>query len=47
VAGDERKRRPERAEEVRRLLEEDRVGDLSGTRPFQDATGAMHSMPGP
>ena len=32
---------PERAEEVRRLLEEDRVGDLSGTRPFQDATG-MH-----
>jgi len=33
---------PERAEEVRRLLEEDRVGHLSGTRPFQDATGQMH-----
>jgi len=33
---------PERAEEVRRLLEEDRVRDLSGTRPFQDATGRMH-----
>jgi ubiquinone/menaquinone biosynthesis C-methylase UbiE len=33
---------PERAEEVRRLLEEDRVGDLSGTRPFQDATGRLH-----
>jgi len=32
----------ERAEEVRRLLEEDRVRDLSGTRPFQDATGRMH-----
>ncbi len=33
---------PERAEEVRRLLDEDRVRDLSGTRPFQDATGQMH-----
>jgi len=33
---------PERAEEVRLLLEEDRVRDLSGTRPFQDATGRMH-----
>src|SRR6266446_5395363 len=32
----------ERAEEVRRLLDEDRVRDLSGTRPFQDATGRMH-----
>src|SRR5882672_6466808 len=32
----------ERAEEVRRLLEEDRVGDLSGTRPFQDETGRAH-----
>jgi hypothetical protein len=33
---------PERAEEVRRLLEEDRLHDLSGTRPFQDATGQVH-----
>jgi ubiquinone/menaquinone biosynthesis C-methylase UbiE len=33
---------PERAEEVRRLLDEDRLGDLSGTRPFQDATRQMH-----
>jgi ubiquinone/menaquinone biosynthesis C-methylase UbiE len=33
---------PEPAEEVRRLLDEDRLGDLSGTRPFQDATGQMH-----
>jgi SAM-dependent methyltransferase len=32
---------PERAAEVRRLLEEDRVHDLSGTRPFQDATGRL------
>jgi len=32
----------EQAEEVRRLLEEDRARDLSGTRPFQDATGQMH-----
>jgi ubiquinone/menaquinone biosynthesis C-methylase UbiE len=31
----------ERANEVRRLLEEDRVHDLSGTRPFQDATGRL------
>jgi 2-polyprenyl-3-methyl-5-hydroxy-6-metoxy-1,4-benzoquinol methylase len=32
---------PERASEVRRLLEEDRLHDLSGTRPFQDATGRL------
>jgi 2-polyprenyl-3-methyl-5-hydroxy-6-metoxy-1,4-benzoquinol methylase len=32
---------PERAAEIRRLLEEDRVHDLSGTRPFQDATGRL------
>jgi 2-polyprenyl-3-methyl-5-hydroxy-6-metoxy-1,4-benzoquinol methylase len=32
---------PERAAEVRRLLEEDRLHDLSGTRPFQDATGLL------
>lgn len=31
----------ERAKEIRRLLEEDRVQDLSGTRPFQDATGKL------
>jgi hypothetical protein len=30
------------AAEVRRLLEEDRRHDLSGTRPFQDATGRLH-----
>ncbi len=30
------------AAEVRRLLEEDRLHDLSGTRPFQDATGHLH-----
>jgi 2-polyprenyl-3-methyl-5-hydroxy-6-metoxy-1,4-benzoquinol methylase len=33
---------PEHANEVRRLLEEDRVHDLSGTRPFQDATGQLY-----
>jgi SAM-dependent methyltransferase len=33
---------PERAGEVRRLLEEDRLQDLSGTRPFQDATGRLY-----
>ena len=33
---------PERAAEVRRLLEEDRLHDLSGTRPFQDATGRLY-----
>ncbi len=33
---------PERAAEVRRLLEEDLARDLSGTRPFQDATGQKH-----
>jgi SAM-dependent methyltransferase len=32
---------PERAAEVRRLLEADRLQDLSGTRPFQDATGRV------
>jgi ubiquinone/menaquinone biosynthesis C-methylase UbiE len=32
---------PERAAEVRRLLHEDRLHDLSGTRPFQDATGKL------
>ena len=32
---------PNRAEEIRRLLEEDLVRDLSGTRPFQDATGKL------
>ena len=31
----------ESAAEVRRLLHEDRVHDLSGTRPFQDATGKL------
>jgi 2-polyprenyl-3-methyl-5-hydroxy-6-metoxy-1,4-benzoquinol methylase len=31
----------ERATEIRRLLEEDRLQDLSGTRPFQDATGRL------
>ena len=30
------------AAEVRRFLEEDRLHDLSGTRPFQDATGGLH-----
>jgi 2-polyprenyl-3-methyl-5-hydroxy-6-metoxy-1,4-benzoquinol methylase len=33
---------PERAAEVRRLLEEDRLHDLSGTRPFQDAAGRLY-----
>ena len=33
---------PERAEEVRRLLEEDRIQDLSGTQPFQDEAGRLH-----
>lgn len=33
---------PERADQVRRLLEEDRQHDLSGTRPFQDATGRLY-----
>ena len=32
---------PERAEEVRRLLEDDRLGDLSGTLPFHDETGRL------
>jgi SAM-dependent methyltransferase len=32
----------ERAGEIRRLLEEDRLQDLSGTRPFQDATGRLY-----
>lgn len=35
------KTRPERASEIRRLLEEDRLHDLSGTRPFQDETGRL------
>lgn len=33
---------PERAAEIRRLLEDDRQYDLSGTRPFQDATGRLY-----
>lgn len=33
---------PDRATEIRRLLEEDRLHDLSGTRPFQDATGRLY-----
>ncbi len=32
----------EEAAEVRRLLEEDRLQDLSGTRPFLDAEGRLH-----
>ncbi|MGC1616226.1 MAG: methyltransferase domain-containing protein [Candidatus Acidiferrum sp.] len=32
---------PDRAVEIRRLLEQDRLQDLSGTRPFQDATGRL------
>ncbi len=32
---------PEQAAEVRRLLEEDRIQDLSGTRPFQDEMGRL------
>lgn len=31
----------ERSAQIRRLLEEDRLQDLSGTRPFQDATGRL------
>lgn len=31
----------DRAAEIRRLLQEDLVHDLSGTRPFQDATGKL------
>jgi ubiquinone/menaquinone biosynthesis C-methylase UbiE len=33
---------PERAEEVRRLLEDDRAQDLSGTQPSQDEAGRLH-----
>jgi SAM-dependent methyltransferase len=33
---------PRDGAEVRRLLEEDRRQDLSGTRPFQDATGRLY-----
>jgi len=33
---------PERRVEIRRLLEEDRLNDLSGTRPFQDETGRLY-----
>jgi SAM-dependent methyltransferase len=32
---------PDRASTVRRLLEEDRLHDLSGTRPFHDAAGHL------
>ncbi len=32
----------DRATEVHRLLQEDRLHDLSGTRPFHDATGQLH-----
>lgn len=32
---------PERADEIRYLLNQDRLHDLSGTRPFQDATGRL------
>jgi ubiquinone/menaquinone biosynthesis C-methylase UbiE len=32
----------ERADKVRHLLEADRAGDLSGTRPFQDEAGRLH-----
>jgi hypothetical protein len=31
----------DRAAEIRRLLQEDRLHDLSGTRPYQDATGKL------
>jgi SAM-dependent methyltransferase len=31
----------DRAVEIRRLLEEDRLHDLSGARPFQDASGRL------
>ncbi len=33
---------PRDATEVRSLLEEDHLHDLSGTRPFQDAKGHLH-----
>jgi 2-polyprenyl-3-methyl-5-hydroxy-6-metoxy-1,4-benzoquinol methylase len=33
---------PERAAEIRKLLDDDRQYDLSGTRPFQDATGRLY-----
>jgi 2-polyprenyl-3-methyl-5-hydroxy-6-metoxy-1,4-benzoquinol methylase len=33
---------PERANEIRHLLDEDRLHDLSGTRPFQNATGRLY-----
>ena len=33
---------PGRGAEIRRLLEEDRLNDLSGTRPFQDETGRLY-----
>ncbi|HTQ59176.1 MAG TPA: methyltransferase domain-containing protein [Candidatus Solibacter sp.] len=32
---------PDREAEIRTLLDEDRLHDLSGTRPFQDATGRL------
>jgi hypothetical protein len=31
-----------KADEIRRLLEEDMARDLSGTRPFRDAQGQLH-----
>ena len=33
---------PDRAAEVRRMLEEDRLHDLSGAQPFYDADGRLH-----
>jgi ubiquinone/menaquinone biosynthesis C-methylase UbiE len=33
---------PERAAEIRKLLDDDRQHDLSGTKPFQDATGRLY-----
>jgi len=32
----------EKADEIRRLLDEDMARDLSGTRPFRDAQGSLH-----
>jgi hypothetical protein len=33
---------PDRAAEIRRLLEDDLARDLSGTRPFRDGDGQLH-----
>jgi len=33
---------PDRAAEIRSLLEEDRLHDFSGTRPYLDASGTLH-----